>query len=58
MLYSVLHLFISIGVEKCYTLKDQSLENGLSCIFQALGNILLQKVQSQPDSAQATKPKV
>ena len=32
----------------------QSLESGLSCIFQALGNILLQKVQSQHDSAQAT----
>ena len=25
------------------------LENGLSCIFQALGNILLQKVQNQHD---------
>lgn len=28
---------------KCYTLKGQSLENGLSCIFQALGNILFIK---------------
>ena len=29
----------------------------LSCIFQAIGNVLLQKVQSQCDYAQAT-PKV
>ena len=27
-------------MEKCYPLKGQSLENGLSCLFQALGNIL------------------
>ena len=27
-------------MEKCYTFKGQSLENGLSCIFQAIGNIL------------------
>ena len=26
---------------KCYTFKGQSLGNGLSCIFQALGNIFL-----------------
>ena len=26
--------------EKCYTFKGQSLENGLSCIFQTVGNIL------------------
>ena len=25
---------------KVYTFKDQSLENGLSCIFQGIGNIL------------------
>ena len=31
-------------MEKCYTFKDQSLENGLSGMFQARGNILLQKV--------------
>ena len=28
-------------MEECYTLKGQSLEIGLSCIFQAIGNILL-----------------
>ena len=28
-------------MEKCYTFKGQSLENGLSCIFQATGNILI-----------------
>ena len=28
-------------MEKCYIFKGQSLENGLSSIFQALGNILL-----------------
>ena len=27
-------------MENCYTLKDQSLENRLFCIFQAIGNIL------------------
>lgn len=26
-------------MEKNYTLKDQSLENGLACVFQAIGNI-------------------
>ena len=31
--HSVLHLFISIWIEKCYTLKGWSLENGLSRIF-------------------------
>ena len=40
MLFSVLQLFISIQMENCYTLKSQSLENGLSCIFQVIGNIL------------------
>ena len=35
--------------EKSYTFKGQSLENGLYHIFQAIGNILLQKVQSQYD---------
>ena len=44
-------------MEKCYTFKGQSLENELSSRFQAIGNILLQKVQSQPDSAQATEHK-
>ena len=28
---------ISMWMEKCYTFKGQSLENGLSCIFQATG---------------------
>ena len=41
-----------LSVEKCYTLKGQSPENRLPCIFQATGNILLQKMQSQHDSAQ------
>ena len=40
-------------MEKSYTFKDQSLEHRLFCIFQAVGNILLQTVQSQHDSAQA-----
>ena len=26
-------------MEKGYTFKNQSLENGVSCIFQAIGNI-------------------
>ena len=30
-------------MEKCYTLKGQSLENGLSCIFQVIDNILFLK---------------
>ena len=29
-------------MEKCFTLKGQSLENRLSCIFQARGNIVSQ----------------
>ena len=33
-------MFVSIGTEKCYTFKGQSLENELSCIFQNIGNIL------------------
>ena len=41
-----------------WTLKYQSPENGLSCVFQAIGNILLEKVQSQRDSVQATENKV
>ena len=39
-LFFVLQLFISIWMEKCYTLEGQSLENGLSCTFHATGNIL------------------
>ena len=43
MLLSVVQLFISLRMEKCYTLKGQSLETRLSCIFQAIGNILNSK---------------
>ena len=39
-MFSVLQLFIFIWMEKCPTFKGQSLENGLSCTFQAIGNIL------------------
>ena len=34
-------IFLSLWMERCYTSKDQSPENGLSCIFQAEGSILL-----------------
>ena len=37
MLSSVLQLFVSIRMKKLYTFKSQSLENGISCIFQAIG---------------------
>ena len=37
-------------MEKCYTLKGQSLENGLSCIFQAIGNILNSNVKVKETS--------
>ena len=43
MLFSVLQLFISIWMEKCYTFKGQSLDSGLACILQAIGNILVAK---------------
>lgn len=43
MLFFVLQLFISMWMEKCYTVKDESLENGLSCLFQAMGIILIAK---------------
>ena len=50
---SVLQCFISIWMKKRYTFKGQSLENGLSCLFQAIGNSLhLQQKQ------QTTKAKV
>ena len=42
-MFSVLQLLISIWMEKCPTFKGQSLENGLSCTFQAIGNILNSK---------------
>lgn len=43
ILFSVLRFFISLWMEKCYPFKGQSLENGLSCLFQALGNTLNSK---------------
>ena len=39
ILFSVLQLFIFIWMDLCYTFKGQRLANGLSCIFQAIGNI-------------------
>lgn len=60
-------LLVNLQKDKCYSLfcnflylyewtfKDQSSENMLSCIFQAIGNILLQKVQNHDDSAQEKK---
>ena len=57
-LFSVLQLFVCAWTERCCTFKGQSLENGLSCIFQAVGNILLQKVQSQHGYTQATEHRV
>ena len=44
--YSLFCNFLSLYE---WTLKDQHPQNGISCIFQALGNILLQKVQSHHD---------
>ena len=38
-----------IYMKNYYTFQSQSLKDRLSCIFQAIGNILLQKVQSQHD---------
>ena len=38
VLFSVFQLFIFIGREKCYTFKGQSLENGLFCPFEVIGN--------------------
>ena len=35
-------LFCSF-LKKCSIIKSQSLENGLSCVFQATGNVLLQR---------------
>ena len=39
----VLQPSVSTVMEKQYTFKGQSLENGLFCVLQALGNILLQR---------------
>ena len=38
---------VSMGMGKCCIFKGQSFERGVSCIFQAIGNTLLQRVQSQ-----------
>ena len=56
--FFVLQRFVSVWMGRCYTFKDQSLENSLSCIVQAIGTILLQKVYSQHDRQQSTKVKV
>ena len=34
-------------MERCYTVKGQSLDNKLSCIFQTIGNILNLKQKPQ-----------
>ena len=49
--YSLFCNFLSLRMETCSIFKGQSLENGLSCIFQAIGKILLliQKMQSHHD---------
>ena len=39
--------FVSIQKEKCSIFKDQSLENGLSYMFQALGNIVNSQLKQQ-----------
>ena len=55
--YSLFRSFVYLYECKCvcYIFKGQSPENGLFCIFQAVGNTLLQKVQRQHDSAQEKK---
>ena len=40
-LFSVMQLFISVWMERCYTLEGQSLGNGPFSQFQALGNQFL-----------------
>ena len=58
LLFSVLQLFMSMRMGKCYTFKGQSLENGLYYVFQGIGNILLQRVQNQHGKAQTTEHRV
>ena len=41
--YSLFCNFLFLCEWKCYTVKDESLENGLSCLFQATGIILIAK---------------
>ena len=45
-------------MEKCYTLEAQSLENGLFCIIQAIGNILnlYQKQENTKVKVKETDP--
>lgn len=43
MSFSVLQLFVCVWREESYSLKGQSLENGLPCIFRARGEFLWQK---------------
>lgn len=38
VLFSVLQHFIFVGRGKCYIFKSQSLESGLSCLFEVIGN--------------------
>ena len=40
MLLSVLQLFVSKWMEKCYAFRGQSLESGVVYIFQVVDNIL------------------
>ena len=47
--FFILQHFNSICIKECYIYKGQSSENGLSYLFQIIGNILLWKVQSQHD---------
>ena len=37
------NFFIPVWIDKCYTYIDKSLEDGLSCVFHAIGNILNSK---------------
>ena len=49
VLFSVCNFLSLYDWKSVNTFKGQSLENGFSCVFQAIGNILLQKVQSPHD---------
>ena len=40
MLFSILQVFILIWIEKRYPLLDESIQNGLFRIFQAIHNFL------------------
>ena len=45
-------------MEKCYTRKSQSLENGLSRLFQAIGNILLPRCRASMTKQRQQSTKV